>query len=451
MNQSIFDLIAFTLSKIQNENDWRPFDDLILNHSCHPAQYTWLTKSVYKENLLHPGNGWGKTDVIAKKHLKFILKHFMDGEKYKTLNVSITTDQSELVQDRIISLIKNSPTLSWLINARSITKFPFPKITYVNGATSEFKTTKRKGESIEGKEYGYISADDIALENHLEFLRDLILMPRLRKYNDSQLDFLATPKGKNAYWRIATDIARKGGCVLGGTSFENPHIDHELLNYQMSTWSENRINQVIRGEFIDNTDMMFASRIALLINENLSLTDDVDKDKKYLEAWDLARGRKGKTVDQTVGFRFDISEPIARLVKKWNFQLPWTDKGASTQEKMTGEKSLSTETMIRNAHIESDSISYMDSTGVGDTLWEILMDFARPVDFRGGNKDRLLDHAQAVIDAGLIQAPYIPELVDEMTVYQRNDGALSTDYLMAFVIACSHIPLGGANFGTVEG
>lgn len=94
----------------------------------------------------------------------------------------------------------------------------------------------------------------------------------------------------------------------------------------------------------------------------------------------------------------------------------------------------------------------LDSTGIGDTLYGILMDIAEPVDFRGGNKDAILDHLQAVIDSGQLKSPYLAPLADEMTVYQRDDKLLDTDYLMALAVACQKIPLlEQPNYGTVDG
>ena len=455
-DQNTMGIIAFCLKQIDEQNNWKPFDDLILNHYSHDSQLQWLSKSLNRENVLHPGNGWGKTDVIAKKHLKFVLLHLLDGAKYKTLNVAITSEQSELVMDRIIDLIKNSVLLkSWLVDKNSIVKFPYPKIKYTNGAITEFKTTKRKGESIEGKEYGYISADEVALEMHLEFLRDKILLPRIRKYKDSQIDFMATPKGMNAYFRVMTDIKRKGGYVQGGSSYENPHIDHTLLDYQCSTWSDAKINQIIKGKFIDTAEMMFASRVEKLFDTNLVLLDGIDKGNKYLEGWDLARGRKGSISDQTVGFRFDITKTPAIITKRWGFQLPWTEKGRqniNADERFNKIERSSIEREIRTAQYESNGQVFLDSTGVGDTLYEMLMDIAKPIDFRGGNKDIILDHAQAVIDAGLLKAPFIPELADEMTVYQRADNNLDTDNIMAMVIACQGIKLNrNVKYGTEAG
>lgn len=436
MNENHWKLIFYCLDKINYENNWLPFEDLILNNISHDGQNEFLSKSVYRENGLHAGNGFGKTSVIAKKHLKFILSHFAD-PKYKTLNASLTQDQSELVQDEIVSLVNNSPILKgWLI--KSVVKFPHARIMYSNGAMSEFKTTKKKGESIEGKEYGYISADDIALELYLEFIREKIFLPRLRKYQDSQLDFFATPKGKNAYYRVLEDVKRHGGYVRGGTSYENPHIDHALLDYICSNKSESYVRQTIKGEFIETSEMMFASRVDKLFDENLRF-EECEKGSHYIEGWDLARGRK-KNADQTVGFRLKDLTECWHVVKRWAFQLPWTERERENivDTLSPGEKApvSSIEREIRQAHYESGADVLIDSTGVGDALYGMLQDIAEGVDFRGGRKDDLLEHLQAVIDAGLVKCPFIPELAEEMTTYQRDDKLLSTDNLMALAVAC---------------
>jgi len=457
MNNSIFQIIAFSLKQIQSKNDWSAFDDLVLNYKSHPGQKEWLQKSTKRENLLHPGNGWGKTDVIAKKHLRYILQHWLDGEKYKTLNVAITQELSELVLERIQGLIKHSSILgSWFCDIdKAVVKHPYAQIRYNNGASTEFKTTKRKGESIEGKEYGYISADEIALERHLDFVREKILLPRTRKWKDSQLDFYATPKGRNAYYRIRNDIKRKGGYVRGGSSYENPFIDHKLFDYLCSSWSKNKIDQIVKGMFIDTAEMMFASRVEHLFDDTLELTDGIDTGASYVEGWDLARGRRGSISDQTVGYRIKKGKLPYVITKQWAFQLPWTEKGRENfnneLENHNKQAQSSIEGEIRQAQYESKADVLMDSTGVGDTLWEICSDIAQPVDFRGGHKDFILDHLQAVIDAGMLKSPYIIELADQMTTYERADTNLDTDDLMALAVACSKMQVARKKYGTIDG
>ena len=442
MDSRIIDLIVYAISEVEKNRRWDIFCDLVLGFdlSEHIGQEEFLRKSIHRENGLHPGNGWGKTEVIAIKHIYYILKHFTDGKKYQTLNTAITTEQSVISLDRILEYVENSPVLrGWFVAGE--VRFPTPKITYSNSSRTEFKTTKKKAESVEGKEFGYISADEIALETHIEFIRDKILLPRIRKWPDSQLDFFATPKGLNAYYRIIEDIKRKGGYVRGGSAYENPHIDHKLLDYQTKYWTDAKVDQIILGKFIDTAEMMFASRIDKLFSDDLSLCE-YERGHKYLEGWDLARGRKGSASDQTVGYRIDTTTIPYRIVKRWGFQKPWTEKERENIMNETGnDEQTSIEREIRQAHYESKADVYLDSTGLGDTLYGIVQDIAKPVDFRGGNKDIILDHLQAVIDAGMLQAPFIPELADEMTVYQREDRNLETDNIMALAVACSSIPV----------
>lgn len=441
MKKEIVEIINFCIKQIDENHNWIPFEDLVLGGQfSHPGQLDFLKNSVSRENGLHAGNGFGKTSVFAKKHIYFILKHFLNEEKYKTLSVALTQDQAELVQDEINSLVSKSPLLAgWFIAAKGSVKFPHARIRYSNGAQTEFKTTKKKGESIEGKEYGYISGDELALEIHLEFIREKILMPRLRSWRDSQIDYGATPKGYTAFYRVMEIIKRAGGYVRGGSSYENPYIDHSLLDYFCKTWSQAKIDQIIYGKFIDTAEMMFASRVERLFDDSVSF-QEAQSGRKYIEGWDLARGRK-KTADMTVGFRLDVTHKPYQIVKLWAFQLPWTEKERENINMEFGKEveQSSIEREIRNAHYESKAQVYLDSTGVGDTLYGMVQDIAKPVDFRGGRKDELLDNLQAVIDCDMLKSPFIPALADEMTTYVRNDTGLDTDHLMALAVACSSL------------
>ena len=441
MNDKTASIILFCIKEIEQNRNWLPFEDLVLGGQfSHPGQLDFLVNSTSRENGLHAGNGFGKTAVFARKHIYFILKHFLDGAKYKTLSVALTQDQAELVQDEILSLVSHSPLLAgWFIPPKGSVKFPHAKVRYSNGAQTEFKTTKKKGESIEGKEYGYIAADELALELYLEFIREKILLPRLRAWTDSQIDYGATPKGFTAFYRVLEIIKRAGGYVRGGSSYENPYIDHTLLDYFKKTWSQPKIDQIIYGKFIDTAEMMFASRVEHLFDDEFDL-GEAQRGRKYIEGWDLARGRK-KTADMTVGWRIDVTEKPYHIVKRWAFQLPWTEKERENINNELGKEveRSSIEREIRNAHYESRAQVFLDSTGVGDTLYGMVQDIAKPVDFRGGRKDELLDNLQAVIDADILKSPFMPELADEMTTYVRNDTGLDTDNLMALAVACSSI------------
>lgn len=418
-------------------------DRFVFLSESHAGQYDFLNNAVQKENVLHAGNGWGKTEMIARRHIISVLRHF-GVEGWDTMNLSITFEQAREVIDRIYRMCMSSPVLSWMIKDVSRVRDVVSEIYWVNGNKTVSKTTKRKGEAIEGKEFGYVSCDDIAMERHLEFIRDVILLPRLRKWDDTQLDFYATPKGMNAYYRVVQDVKRKGGYVRSGSSYENTFISREHWDYVCEGKSQLYIDQVVEGRFIDNSNFMFASRLDDLFDYDL-VFEGPKTGCVYIDGWDLARGRKGDVADSTTKYTLkapDHEDGSYNVVDRWVGQLPWTDKSAVNETSRTGVRyDSSIEREIRLSHARyNDSSVYVDSTGVGDTLFEIVSDIAVGVDFRG-KKQSLLEHVQLCIDSGKIKSPYIQELADQLTVYTLSDLQLNTDDIMGLTVACAGIKL----------
>ncbi|WP_289460185.1 hypothetical protein, partial [Klebsiella pneumoniae] len=74
----------------------------------------------------------------------------------------------------------------------------------------------------------------------------------------------------------------------------------------------------------------------------------------------------------------DVTEKPARVAKTWNFQLPWTERereNINAEEGRDVEHS-SIEREIRASQKETGERVLLDSTGVGDTLYGMLMDIA---------------------------------------------------------------------------
>lgn len=428
------EIILASIKQIQVNHDWRMFDDLVLNNpdNRHIAQYKYLADSLtVKESVLHAGNGWGKTDIFAKKHIYKILSHLGDRKAYQTCQTALTLDQAIETQERIEEIVSKSPMLDgWFIT--KAVKHPLPEIRYFNQAKTIFRTTKNKAQAIEGKQFGYIGADEVAMEPHLEFIREKVFLPRIRRWRDSQVEYAATPKGKNAYFRVSQAVKRAGGCVCGGSSYDNPYIDHKLLDYITENWNDLKKKQIIEGQFIDNSLMPFAGRLDKLFNRDLELTEAIQKNHTYFEAWDLARGRTSEN-DMTFGYRIDSTQKPYLITQKWSFQLPWTEQGRQLLMDKGYKFDSSIEAKIRQKQKVHGGRGFVDSTGIGDTLSEMVQDIMQGVDFRG-KKDKLIEHAQACIDQEAIKSPYIPELADQMSTYMIDDKDLDTDAIMAFVI-----------------
>lgn len=440
----IFKAVELTIQK----RDFRIFDELVLGKTDfkHIAQYQYLSDTFGNiENVLHAGNGWGKTEVFAKKHLFYICRHILDRSKYKTCQLALTLDQARITQDRIIKLVQESPILTNSETGESrfikrITESNLPEIEYFNGSQTLFRTTKHKAQSIEGHEFGYIGVDEIALETEIEHIREKVVLPRIRMWKNAQVEYAATPKGKNSYYRVAESIKRAGGCVRGGSAFDNPYSNHDLWRYITRNWNQIKIDQIVYGKFVDTSTLPFAGRVEKLIDTDLDLTEHLEDGHKYYEAWDLARGQTTEN-DMTVGLRFDFTDKQnAFITKDWSFQLPWTEKGRENLRKEGKVYTESIESKIRKEQAKHGGKGVIDSTGIGDTLSEMVRDIMQGVDFRGA-KQKLIEHAQACIDVEVVKSPYIAQLVDQMSTYQLSDKGLDTDYIMAFVVGTQKLDI----------
>jgi hypothetical protein len=169
----------------------------------HPGQEEWLKNSTCPENALHTGNRWGKSLIQAVKILhRCIFKirdpKFEDLKKYEAVNASITLDQAKIIFENVLRLIRERPVLESFVSTVKFT--PFPHIIFGNGATFWARSTQRRGEYLLGRDYDYFNFDEVAFEQHSEYVVNQVIMMRLAD-RAGMLDFTSTPKGKNWFYR----------------------------------------------------------------------------------------------------------------------------------------------------------------------------------------------------------------------------------------------------------
>jgi hypothetical protein len=438
----------------------------------HPGQIEWLKNTCASEydemkniavwksryNLLHAGNRFGKGDVQA---VKFLWLHFRwwrfgQSEDSMSVNTGLTVEQALVVFEKVIKLAENSDKFVGLFfdPKNDVVYSPQPEIRFSSGSVMRARSYKDKGKRLEGDAYRYINVDECALEQYLLQLHEDIFPQRIGDYEDGQVDYIAAPKGHTAFWKLKNLLERRGfytqeGALVTGADFEkktyssivNPYISKNYLDEAFRNWSQDKIRQSVLGQFVDSSTMMFASRTAKLFDDDFVL-EEPKQGHSYIDAWDLARGRKTQANDKTVGFTIDITTKPWHIVAVESVQLPWTEQSReNVNERENASFKNSIEGRIRRRQSIYGSKVYLDSTGVGDTLWEILSDIAEPVDFRGGNKLRLLEKLQAVIDLDWLKSPYIGELDDQMSGYELRDTNLETDYLMALAVFCEWVEL----------
>jgi hypothetical protein len=374
----------------------------------HPGQVKWLISSTKPENALHTGNRWGKSLAQAIKILYCCLFKIRNPKhnhtrKYVVVNASITIDQAKIIFENVIQLIKGKPVLENLVKEIKFT--PFPHIVFGNGAIFWARSTQRRGEYLLGRDYDYFNFDEVAFEPHPEYVVNQVIMMRLAD-RAGMLDYTSTPKGKNWFYQKCCELQKnpKWGYVQNGDSRENPHISQEYLERKLKSLSSSKIEQNIKGLFIDDANQVIKEEyIRQAMTASTGLSAPV-AGHRYCHGWDLARKRTF-----TVGITLDITQKPYQLVVFERFQRDWKDVYATIRQR---QKEYGGEVII-------------DSTGLGDVVLSELSDI-RPQGFnfgeRGGKaKSELIANLELMHALGNIAYPHIEQIKEDGELWTLQD------------------------------
>jgi hypothetical protein len=374
----------------------------------HPGQVRWLRNSTRLENALHTGNRWGKSLAQAVKILHRCLFKIRDPKfkhvkKYQAINVSITLDQAKIIFENVVRLIKDKPHMEGLI--REVKFTPFPHIIFRNGAVLWARSTQRRGEYLLGRDYDYVNFDEVAFETHPEYVVNQVIMMRLAD-RCGMLDYTSTPKGKNWFYRKCCELKRNPevGYVQNGDSRENPHISKEYLERKLKTLSPSKIEQNIKGLFIDDANQVIKEEyIRKAMSQTTGLSRPI-QGNRYCHGWDLARKRTF-----TVGVTLDITSKPYQVVALERFQREWKDVYATIR---TRQKEYKGEVII-------------DSTGLGDVVLSELSDL-KPQGFnfgeRGGKaKSELIANLEKMHALSRVAYPHIEQVQEDGELWTLQD------------------------------
>jgi len=399
----------------------------ILDIDPHPGQQRWLRESVARENVLVTGNRWGKSFASAIKLLHAAVYRvrplrFDSCGRYRAVSASITQDQANLIFGRVVGLARQSPHLAPLID--NITWSPYPRLTFGNGATIEARTTQNRGEYLLGNDYDLFIFDEVAFEQHPEYVVEEVIMMRLAD-REGRLDLVSTPNGKNWFYRRAHDIisGKRPGYFQSGDSRDNPHISGAYLDERVQYFSESRLKQNIMGQFVDTGGEILKgeyvdaalARIHTLPGANTGV---------LISGWDLARKRTA-----TVGITIEIHNGRAYIVALERLRLfDWM---------VVLER-------IKQRQRDFPGRLVVDATGLGDVIVEHLAEFnPEPVIFTPSSKAEMLTnvelfHARGDIAYDRWELPDGPgkvwSLEDELRQARWDDNN-QCDALMALALA----------------
>lgn len=200
------------------------FANAFLPKKPHPGQTKWLYGSVNNINTLVPGNRWGKSTIIAEKHIwKNIFKVGLGpmsraawkAAEYETISVAMSADQAAIVFKEAKKLLKDSP-LRVLVKAMRST--PFPHIIFANGAIMHCRSAHDDGKYIDGHAYRYLSIDEAGWITNLKSLMTNVIVMRLA--GGGEIDLIGTPKGYNdLYFTMSAGKGVRLGITRKGVVF----------------------------------------------------------------------------------------------------------------------------------------------------------------------------------------------------------------------------------------
>lgn len=261
--------------------------------------------------------------------------------------------------------------------------------------------------------------------------------------------FMFTPKGQNWVWEEFTkaiegiqsgedldsmawqipascDIV-DGHLIALRRPLENPDIPFAELQDMFSRMPERIFRQEILAEFLDDAGGVFRGVSACIEGELLGAPPH--RMAQYVMGVDLA-----KHADYTAIFIGDLRERRVVAYDRFN-KADW---------------GLQKARIIELARRWNDAVCWMDTTGVGDPIYDDLRRAGLRIHsykFTAQTKQALLEQAVLMVEQRAVRFPDIPVLVNELKAlqYTRTDAGhlrmaapegLHDDCVMAFALMC---------------
>jgi len=438
------------------------FANVLLPKKPHPGQITWLNEANKAINVLVPGNRWGKSTVIAMRHiwhnvfkvgLPLMSPEAWLRADYQTMSTAMSADQAEIVFREAKNLLNDPKTRPLVASIRTT---PFPQIRFYNGAIMHCRSSHDDARYIDGHQYRFLSVDEAGWISELKrFMNNVYIM---RLAGGGMIDLIGTPKGYGDLYFYYSRGERKVKHYYSqrGSIYDNPFLsreDVEMRDQLLASGNPKLREQVLYGSFVDFAGLAFTQdQMHNAFREDLRESKPYIKGHKYVTAWDL-----GRQNDFTVGITLDYTERPWRLVK---------------YERLNKVAWESIYSMIERTRQEYHCRwATIDGTGPGgDVIEEEMSKRGIPIDSvktnTSGLKVELINGLQTALDEGrevvgeyetvdesgmvhkhpqmeearegnwgILRMPPIVQLMDEMGMYKLDDKKLVQDSVFALALA----------------
>jgi hypothetical protein len=438
------------------------FARVFLPKKPHPGQVTWLRNSNKMINVLVPGNRWGKSTVIAMKHIhKCVFKIGMtreereSGEAYETISVAMSADQAEIV-------FKEAKRLLQVNGLRPLVKAfrssPFPHIIFTNGSVMHCRSAHDDGKYIDGHRYRYLSIDEAGWIPNLRYLMTNVILMRLA--GGGEIDLIGTPKGYNDLY-FYFERGQRGVpnyYSQRGSIYDNPFLpedDIKMRDALLASADPKVREQVLYGEFVDFSGLAFTrDQRDNAFDPELPHHRPYIEGHRYVVGWDL-----GRTTDFTVGIVIDITTRPWHVVSftrlnrvSWEeiyatigrvaneYHIRWSRIDATGPQGDVIEEELTKRGIQTDPYKSATKVLKTDLINTLQNAFDegrIAKDFIEVIDPETGSKSiQPLLQQPGEGNWGAIRLPCITQLMDELGVYSLDDKDIPfTDSVMSLALA----------------
>jgi len=254
-------------------------------------------------------------------------------------------------------------------------------------------------DSGRSRKYQRVAIDEAAKCRHLEKAWNESIRPTLTDLK-GDADFYSTPKGRDFFWRCyckGQDPAETEWASFHHPTTDNPHIDPAEVEAARLGLPERVFRQEMLAEFLEESGGVF---------RNVAAAVD--------------RGRDGSRRVPDPGQQYSAGIDLARVE---DFTVITILDGAGRQQYFERFNQISWERQIAaiTAAVRPyRAVCYIDSTGVGDPIFERLRNAGLdvyPYQFTNASKERLIDYLAMQLEQGRLRLMDVPEQENELATY----------------------------------
>lgn len=352
---------------------------LKIPYKPHPAQKQFH-ESKARFRILAAGRRFGKSQAAANEVIKFACTH-----KKSTSWIVAPIFPQAMISWRMIKQILPHE----LIKTPHLTE---KYIELINNSTIWIKSADNP-DNLRGEGISFLVVDEAAMVKREAW--EEVLRPALSDKRGRAV-MISTPKGHNWFFEMWTRGQDPQFPQYQSWKFltaDNPYISPQEIEEARSTLPELVFRQEYMAEFLDDIGAVFRG-VELCISGPFS---EPQPNRIYILGVDLA-----KYTDFTV---LCVMDDTGHLVAFDRFnQIDWA---------FQKQRIISTAQKFKAKII-------IDSTGVGDPIWEDLKRAGLNIEgykFTNESKKQLIEGLSIAIEQKSISYPDIPELINELRIF----------------------------------